>query len=65
MPKYVVKAEVTFSAFTEVDAPSQEEAIAIASEREVAQLSISALYPEECDAWHYEPDGEPENIRIA
>jgi hypothetical protein len=62
--KFIVNATVTVSAQTLVEADSEAEAIAIAGEREMAELAHNSLYPDVDEAWHIDIDGEPQNIRV-
>jgi len=60
MPTYRVNGTITVSCTTLVEADSADDAKKIAESRDVAGLSVVALYPDEDEAWHIDTDGEPE-----
>lgn len=64
--RYVVKAQITVSTHTVVEADSEQEALSIAEQREVSGLSYAPCVDHESEAWVVEGelDGEPENLRI-
>lgn len=64
MKKYKLRAHLTVSAWTEVEAESPEEAIQIAQDRDVGSLCHGAIYPDSDEAWHFENDGIPLKIAI-
>lgn len=64
MTKYIVRGEMTVSCWTEVEADSAEEAIRIAEERDAAGMSHNALYPDAHEAFHFENDGTPTDLRV-
>lgn len=65
MTRYTVHGHVTVSAWTVVEAESEEEARQIASERECAQMVSQAFYPDDDEAWHIEADGEPSITEVS
>ena len=60
--KYTINATVTVSCHTEVEANSEEEAIAIAQERELAGLCFAPFDAYATEAWHIDTDGMPQNL---
>lgn len=64
MARYMVRGQMTVSAWTVVEADSEEEARAIATERQTAELVHQALYPDEDESWHFEGDGVPEIMEV-
>lgn len=64
MKKYKLKAHLTVSAWTEVEANTPEEAKEIAEDREVGSLCHNAIYPGQDEVWHFENDGLPQKIEI-
>jgi hypothetical protein len=59
--KFIISGVVAVSCWTEVDADTEQEAIAIAAKRTMAEVSIDGSYP--CDEhWHIEVDGEPQKL---
>lgn len=59
--KFKLNAKVTFSAYTEVEAESLEEAFKIAKDREVADFHIDGTYPID-ENWLFDNDGIPDGI---
>lgn len=62
MNTYIVEGEVTVSCWTVVEADSDEEAVKIASGREIAQFQIDYSY-EDSEFFHIDSDGTPQNLR--
>ncbi len=61
---YLVNGKVTVSCWTMVEAESEEEALEIAEQRDLAEIHIDGTYEvEEC--WHIDTDGCPDNIEIS
>jgi hypothetical protein len=58
--KFTINGRVTVSCFTTVEADTEEEARAIAAERELAGLCHMPFDADHDEAWHIETDGEPE-----
>ena len=63
MKKYRVSAEVTISIFTDVMATSKKEALELAKERGLSQISDDG-FPEREWTTSGELDGEPKNLTI-
>lgn len=64
MKEYKISGAITVSCFTKVEANSPEEALEIAKKRRVADITINAFDQEEDEAWNFDSDGEPFDIRI-
>ena len=64
MKLFKFKAALTVSAWTEVEAESESEALKIAEDREVGSLSHNSIYPDSDECWHFENDGQPMQISI-
>lgn len=62
--KYTVRGVMTVSCWTEVEADSPEAALEIAEQREVGGLSISAIYPDEDECFHFDSDGVPFDLSV-
>lgn len=63
MPTFKISGLVTVSCYTEVEADNAEEALSIATNREIADIHIDGTYTvDEC--FHIEPDGAPYELRI-
>jgi hypothetical protein len=62
--KYTIQATATVSCWTEVEAESEEDALKIAEERELAGLCYNPFSagPDEC--WHIDTDGTPKNLYV-
>lgn len=63
MKKYTVEGLVTVSCFTKVQAESEEEAIKIAKDRELATFHIDRLYSKD-EYFHFFDDGIPFDLKI-
>ena len=62
--KYTLGAYLTISTYTEVEADSLEEAIEIASGRDVCEIHTDGIYTKE-ELWMVdELDGVPQNIKL-
>lgn len=61
--KFMVNGIVTVSCWTEVEADSEQEAIEIASERQLAQLCHNPWSDSASECFHFEADGEPTELR--
>jgi hypothetical protein len=59
--RYTISGVVSVSCWTEVDADTEQEALAIAATRTLADVSIDGSYPID-ENWHIETDGEPRNL---
>lgn len=64
MRNYYIEGEMTVGCWTEVEARSEEEALEIASGRDVSELSIAAFTDGIDEAWHFDNDGNPLKIRL-
>jgi hypothetical protein len=62
MNTYIVSGTITVSCWTLVEADSDEEAVNIASGREIAQFQIDYSY-EDSEFFHIDSDGTPQNLR--
>jgi hypothetical protein len=63
MPIFDIAGQVTISCWTKVKAETQEEALAIARSRALADFHIDGSFGvDEC--WHMEPDGSPSELRV-
>lgn len=63
MTTYYITGKVTVSCWTTVEADSEEEALEIAKNRELAGFEISGSYPEN-DCFHLDNDGIPYDLSI-
>lgn len=61
--KFLIQGMVTVSCWTEVEAETEEEAVAIAKQRSMADIHIDGSYQED-EYWHMEIDGEPTDVRF-
>lgn len=61
MRKYLINGVVTVSCWTFVEAESEDEAIEIASNREVARIHIDGTY-ENTEFFHIDVDGSPQRL---
>jgi hypothetical protein len=57
--KFTISGKVTVSAWTVVEAETEDEARQIALNRELAQIHIDASFPDD-ECWHIDNDGLPE-----
>jgi hypothetical protein len=64
MKKFTVGATLTVSAWTVIEAETEEESLKIAEAREVGALSSNAIYPDDSESWHFENDGMPQGIKL-
>ncbi len=64
MKKFTMGATLTVSAWTVVEAETEEEALKIAEARDVGAMSSNAIYPDDSESWHFENDGLPQNIKL-
>ena len=62
--KFNLRAQITVSCWTEIEANSEEEALEIARNREVGSLSHGAIYPSADECWYFDNDGIPQKIEI-
>lgn len=62
MNTYIVSGTITVSCWTLVEADSEEEAVKIASGREIAQFQIDDSN-EDSEFFHIDSDGTPKNLR--
>lgn len=61
---FKLAGQVTISIYTEVQAKTKEEAIKIAEERDLCNISVSDYWSEK-DVWRAdELDGRPKNIQL-
>lgn len=60
---YNISGLVTVSCYTIIEADSEEEALKIASSRDIAEFNIDGSYEvEEC--FHIENDGAPYDLKV-
>jgi len=64
LKKFRVMALMGVSAWTEVEAETEEEALEIAKSRDPGGLCHNAIYPGVDECWHFENDGEPRDVEI-
>jgi hypothetical protein len=64
MKKFKLIAMLCVSAWTEVEAETEEEAIAIAKSRDPGRLCHNAISPGHDECWHFQNDGEPCHVEI-
>jgi len=64
MEKFKFNASATVSCFTEIEAETLEEALEIASDRDLAGLVHSPHTSSLKESWHFENDGTPFNIEL-
>ena len=62
MATFTFSASVTVSAYTEIEADTYEEALEIATERELAGFCAQPFDGDETESWHIDTDGEPVDI---
>ena len=61
---FCLRATATVSCWTEVDADTEEEAVAIAGNRELSELNASPFISDDNESWHFDNDGMPCNIVV-
>ena len=64
MPKFNFTASVTVSCWTEVEAETLEEAKKEAKKRPLARLCYAPFSGEVDKYWHFENDGEPQEVKV-
>ena len=64
MKKFRINGLMGVSAWTEVEAETEEEALRIARGREPGGLSYNAISPGVDECWHFENDAEPRDLEI-
>ena len=62
--RYTVSGVVTVGCWTEVEANSEEEAIKIAEERDLAGLCYSPFSGSVDEEFHFSNDGEPKDFTV-
>lgn len=62
--KYNVYGTLTVSAYTVVEADSENEAKDIAEGRETGSLCYGAISQSDNECWHFEGDGEPYDLTV-
>ncbi len=63
MPTFKIEGHVTVSCWTEIEAPTEEEALQIATSRELATIHIDGSFPVS-ESWHLDTDGMPFDLRV-
>ena len=64
MPVFKFRGSVTVSCWTEVEADTGEQALAIAQDRELGKLYPSSISGDVSQVWHFSDDGAPQEIEL-
>lgn len=64
MPTYKLKGVVTVSCWTEVEAETEMQAMALARRRELGNLNIFSISGDISEVWHFGDDGMPQDIEL-
>ena len=64
MPVFKFRGSVTVSCWTEVEADTQEQALAIAQDREMGSLNCFSISSDVSEVWQFSDDGVPQEIEL-